>query len=50
MSWADWTVPSGGESDETIDEALFGGEVDRWRFAGDDGGDGFGVFARRKFA
>ena len=38
------------ERDETIDEAPFGGEVDGRGFASNDGGDGFGVFARRKFA
>src|SRR2546430_14623433 len=38
------------ESDETVDEALFGGQVDGWWFAGDDGGDGFRVFRGGEFA
>jgi hypothetical protein len=45
-----WHGAFGGESDEAIDEAFFGGEVDGGRFAGDDGGDGFGVFGGVEFA
>src|SRR5579859_6508852 len=41
---------SGGEGDEAIDEALLGGEVNGGRLAGDNAGDGFGVFGGREFA
>src|SRR6266704_596852 len=40
----------GGERDETILKTLFGGEVDGRRFAGEDGGDRFGVFGGGEFA
>src|SRR5205823_2201393 len=38
-----------GEGDEAVDEALFVGEVDRGRFAGNNGGDGLAVFRGGEF-
>src|SRR2546430_14026962 len=40
----------GSESNEAVDEALFGREVDCRRFTGNDGGDGFRVFGGGEFA
>src|SRR5262249_48715440 len=40
----------GSERDEAIDEAFFGGEIDRGRFARDYAYNGFRIFRRRKFA
>src|SRR5689334_7323658 len=37
-----------GQRDETVNEPLFGGEVNSGWFTGDDTGDGFGIFRRRK--
>ena len=37
-----------GQSDKAIDQALFSGEIDGRRFAGDDAGDGFWSIRRRK--
>src|SRR2546430_16567038 len=39
----------GSESNEAVDEALFGREVDCRRFTGNDGGDGFRGFGGGEF-
>src|SRR6202007_7912 len=40
----------GGEGNEALDEAFFGCEIDRRRFAGHDAPDGLGIFGGREFA
>ena len=40
----------GGESNEAIDEALFGGEIDGGRLAGNDAADRFRVFGGGELA